>query len=115
MFTLYPLIKMSKSQTKKIVGPFSTKQADRIRAQWEEVYLKLSHFRQNHTATVDLEGCATLAQKGIDAATERYQNLTSLMLSSQTKDAANAGKIYLSRNEEITSSRFNHQKHTDNT
>lgn len=86
------LSKMSKP--KKIVGPFSTKQQERLRAQWEEVYLRLKEYRQQYTATVDVEGCGCLAQKDIDAATERYQNLVSLMLSSQTKDTANAGNLY---------------------
>jgi endonuclease III len=105
------LSKMSKP--KKIVGPFSTKQQERLRAQWEEVYLRLKEFRQEYTATVDVEGCGCLAQKGIDAATERYQNLVSLMLSSQTKDTANAGTIYHSMHEKTASPRTHYKINSD--
>ncbi|TAQ86606.1 hypothetical protein B7494_g5065 [Chlorociboria aeruginascens] len=60
---------------------------------WEEVYglmreMRLHGVAQN--AAVDTMGCERLALPTVSPKVQRYQTLTALMLSSQTKDTTNA-------------------------
>ncbi|RDL39217.1 Endonuclease III-like protein [Venustampulla echinocandica] len=60
---------------------------------WAEVYAVVKEMRLTgvaRNAAVDTMGCERLAEKGIDPKIKRYQTLTALMLSSQTKDTTNA-------------------------
>jgi endonuclease-3 len=60
---------------------------------WETVYQLINEFRKNNQAEVDTMGCATLADQGESKAVFRYHILTSLQLSSQTKDPVTAQAI----------------------
>jgi endonuclease-3 len=60
---------------------------------WEIMYEKINQFRLLNTAEVDTMGCATLADGNSDQPTFRYHILTSLQLSSQTKDPITAQAI----------------------
>ncbi|KAF4637566.1 hypothetical protein G7Y89_g516 [Cudoniella acicularis] len=60
---------------------------------WAEVYAAVKEMRTEgaaQNAAVDTMGCERLAEEGIDPKIKRYQTLTALMLSSQTKDTTNA-------------------------
>jgi endonuclease-3 len=60
---------------------------------WETVYQLIDEFRKNNQAEVDTMGCATLADHGESQPIFRYHILTSLQLSSQTKDPVTAQAI----------------------
>jgi endonuclease-3 len=60
---------------------------------WEEVYAAVKEMRLTgpaRNAAVDTMGCERLAEKDASPKVRRYQTLTALMLSSQTKDTTNA-------------------------
>jgi len=60
---------------------------------WEEMYAVVKGMRTEgpaRNAAVDTMGCERLAEKGVSPRVRRYQTLTALMLSSQTKDTTNA-------------------------
>lgn len=60
---------------------------------WAEVYALVKEMRIKgpaRNAAVDTMGCGSLAAKEASPRDKRYQTLTALMLSSQTKDTANA-------------------------
>ena len=60
---------------------------------WEEVYAAVKEMRLTgpaQNAAVDTMGCERLAEKDASPKVRRYQTLTALMLSSQTKDTTNA-------------------------
>ncbi|KAF2405126.1 hypothetical protein EJ06DRAFT_545709 [Trichodelitschia bisporula] len=60
---------------------------------WEEVYKLTQAMRATTIAPVDTMGCAVLADRAAPVEVQRYQTLTSLMLSSQTKDTVTAVAI----------------------
>lgn len=109
----YSIFNFKMSRTKKIVGPHSTKKLDRIRAQWEEVYLTLEGPAQ--IVMDDFEISDLFADKDVDEATARYQNLVSLMLSALTRYKINIGNLNLSRNAAPQETRPNHQKYSENS
>ena len=102
------------SRTKKIVGPHSTKKLDRIRAQWEEVYLTLKGPNRQQIDGFDFELSDLYADKDVDEATARYQNLISLMLSALTRVNLNLGSFYLSCNAAPQEARPNCKKYSKN-
>jgi endonuclease-3 len=60
---------------------------------WEKVYALVKEMRLAGTArnaAVDTMGCESLAEEEVDPRDKRYQTLTALMLSSQTKDTTTA-------------------------
>jgi endonuclease III len=60
---------------------------------WEEVYALVKEMRTKGAArgaAVDTMGCESLAMDSVSPRDKRYQTLTALMLSSQTKDTTNA-------------------------
>jgi endonuclease-3 len=60
---------------------------------WREVYALVKEMRITgpaRNAAVDTMGCSRLAQDTVSPRDKRYQTLTALMLSSQTKDTTNA-------------------------
>jgi len=60
---------------------------------WAEIYAIVKEMRTQgaaRNAAVDTMGCASLAEKDVSPRDKRYQTLTALMLSSQTKDTTNA-------------------------
>jgi endonuclease-3 len=60
---------------------------------WAEVYALVKEMRTKGAAcnaAVDTMGCESLAEKNVSPRDKRYQTLTALMLSSQTKDTTNA-------------------------
>jgi endonuclease-3 len=60
---------------------------------WAEVYAAVKEMRITgpaQNAAVDTMGCERLAEQGASPKVKRYQTLTALMLSSQTKDTTNA-------------------------
>jgi endonuclease-3 len=60
---------------------------------WRAVYDTVMEMRKNGTAqnaAVDTMGCDSLALEEVSPRDKRYQTLTALMLSSQTKDTTNA-------------------------
>ena len=59
---------------------------------WKSVYESISDYRSSVTAEVDTMGCERLATS-IDPVVRRFQTLTSLQLSSQTKDPVTANAI----------------------
>ncbi len=103
------------SRTKKIVGPHSTKKLDRIRAQWEEVYLTLKGPNRQQMDGFDFELSDLFADKGVDEATARYQNLISLMISALTRVNINIGSLYLRSDATSEETRPNHQEYSNNS
>lgn len=93
---------------KKIVGPLSTKNQDRVRAQWEEVYLHLNVSKQKYLDAFDIEMTSLFADKDVDESTARYQNLVSLMLSALTKVKINEGIFYISCYDKAQEARFDY-------
>lgn len=61
-------------------------------ANWEQIYQEISVFRKNNLAPVDTVGCERLATS-TEPHVYRYEILTSLQLSSQTKDQVTAQAI----------------------
>ncbi|KAH6566932.1 hypothetical protein BASA82_000737 [Batrachochytrium salamandrivorans] len=59
---------------------------------WLEIYNGIKLYRDRHSAPVDTMGCAVLGDRS-DPKIYRYQTLTALQLSSQTKDAVTAAAI----------------------
>jgi endonuclease-3 len=60
---------------------------------WDDVYATVKEMRITgpaKDAAVDTMGCERLAEKNASPKARRYQTLTALMLSSQTKDTTNA-------------------------
>ncbi|KAI6714435.1 hypothetical protein JHW43_003095 [Diplocarpon mali] len=60
---------------------------------WAEVYAIVKEMRTmgaGRNAAVDTMGCERLSQETVTPVIKRYQSLTTLMLSSQTKDTTNA-------------------------
>ncbi len=60
---------------------------------WAEVYALVKEMRTKgaaRNAAVDTMGCESLAAEEVSPRDKRYQTLTALMLSSQTKDTTNA-------------------------
>jgi len=60
---------------------------------WAEIYAIVKEMRTKgiaRNAAVDTMGCGSLAEEDISPRDKRYQTLTALMLSSQTKDTTNA-------------------------
>jgi endonuclease-3 len=60
---------------------------------WAEVYAMVKEMRTEgvaQNAAVDTMGCESLAEDNVNPRDKRYQTLTALMLSSQTKDTTNA-------------------------
>lgn len=102
------------SRTKKIVGPHSTKKLDRIRAQWEEVYLTLKGPNRQQMDGFDFELSDLFADKGVDEATARYQNLISLMISALTRVNINIGNFDSRSDAASQETRLNYQKHSKN-
>ncbi|KAI8899378.1 DNA glycosylase [Globomyces pollinis-pini] len=60
---------------------------------WLDIYSKLKEFRDLNQADVDTVGCAMLGDRSKSPAVYRYHILTSLQLSSQTKDPVTAKAI----------------------
>ena len=60
---------------------------------WKKVLNDIKKMRYKKDAPVDNYGAHILAEKNIDKKTYRYQVLTSLMLSSQTKDEITAKAV----------------------
>ncbi|KAI8575458.1 hypothetical protein K450DRAFT_180761 [Umbelopsis ramanniana AG] len=60
---------------------------------WKSVYEVIKEYRKIALAPVDTMGCERLSEETVDEKTSRYQTLTSLMLSSQTKDAITAAAM----------------------
>ncbi|XP_074093964.1 nth-like DNA glycosylase 1 [Cotesia typhae] len=56
---------------------------------WKETWDLIKEMRKGATAPVDDKGCHRCSDPKADPPTFRYQTLTSLMLSSQTKDQVN--------------------------
>ena len=74
---------------KVIKGPVGSA---KVKADWEQVYNKISIMRSQMTAPVDTEGAATLGED-TDPKVFRFQTLVGLMLSSQTRDPVTAKKM----------------------
>jgi len=66
---------------------------------WEEVYSLTQEMRKNKLAPVDTMGCENLAEDHMTPRDRRYQTLTALMLSSQTKDTTTGATIKRLQNE----------------
>ena len=60
---------------------------------WEEVYRSTQDMRRNWQAPVDTMGCESLAENKRTPRDRRFQTLTALMLSSQTKDGVTAAAM----------------------
>ncbi|KAJ3317510.1 hypothetical protein HDV06_001510 [Boothiomyces sp. JEL0866] len=60
---------------------------------WETVYNLIKNFRKENKADVDTVGCAKLYDESAEENIKRYQILTSLQLSSQTKDPVTAQAV----------------------
>jgi endonuclease-3 len=63
---------------------------------WETMYNLVKEMRLNGTASnaaVDTMGCDSLAEEQVNPRDKRYQTLTALMLSSQTKDTVTSAAI----------------------
>ncbi|KAK9885180.1 hypothetical protein WA026_010688 [Henosepilachna vigintioctopunctata] len=64
----------------------SMKSKDKSPANWEDVLNNLREMRKNFDAPVDTMGCDKCHDESANPEVRRYQQLVSLMLSSQTKD-----------------------------
>lgn len=64
----------------------ATKQAKHEPNNWREVYDNIKQMRSDKTAPVDSYGPMNCIDENADEATQRFQILVSLLLSSQTKD-----------------------------
>lgn len=62
-------------------------------ANWEIMYTLTQEMRRGVIAPVDHQGCESLADVTNSPRDQRYQTLTALMLSSQTKDPVTAAAI----------------------
>lgn len=62
-------------------------------ANWERMYSLTQEMRRGVVAPVDHQGCESLADVKDTPVNQRYQTLTALMLSSQTKDPVTAAAI----------------------
>lgn len=62
-------------------------------ANWEEMYKATQEIRARIKAPVDTMGCESLADESRSPRDQRFQTLTALMLSSQTKDTVTAVAI----------------------
>lgn len=62
-------------------------------ANWEEIYSLVQAMRATKLAPVDTMGCETLADPTVTPRDQRFQTLTALMLSSQTKDTVTSVAI----------------------
>jgi endonuclease III len=60
---------------------------------WERIYQLTQEMRKRTLAPVDLMGCEALAEPARSPRDQRYQTLTALMLSSQTKDQVTAAAM----------------------
>ena len=83
-----------KSPTKKKKSPGRSPKRVRIEpgslkppADWEKIYSLVEELRADKSAPVDTDGGEALPQRHLGAKVYRFQVLTALMLSSQTKDA----------------------------
>jgi len=84
-------------------APTATKKAKARRASsvvaveppsgWRRAWDMCVELRADRTAVVDSMGCGELTNPGDSAADRAYQTLVSLMLSSQTRDTANAATM----------------------
>lgn len=77
---------------KKIKGPDGSVHYESP-ANWEEMYSLTQEMRRGVVAPVDHQGCESLANVADSPRDQRYQTLTALMLSSQTKDPVTAAAI----------------------
>lgn len=57
---------------------------------WKDMYDAIAEMRKLYRAPVDDMGCERLAEEAAPPEVHRYQTLTALMLSSQTKDTTTA-------------------------
>jgi endonuclease-3 len=80
---------------------------------WEEVYDTILRMRKgNPTAPVDTMGCEDLYHVSSSPTDRRFQTLTALMLSSQTKDTVTASAMQRLHNELVPSTTSASSNHT---
>lgn len=78
-----------KQPIKKVVGD-SGEVTIHPPTNWQEIYTAVQEMRKKVLAPVDTMGCESLAEETRSPRDQRFQTLTALMLSSQTKDTTTA-------------------------
>lgn len=79
---------------------------------WEQIYKLVEELRADRSAPVDTEGGEALPEKHLGPVVFRFQVLTALMLSSQTKDAIVGETIRSLQKHGLTVENINNTDHT---
>lgn len=79
---------------------------------WEKIYKLVEELRSDRSAPVDTEGGEALPEKHLGPVVYRFQVLTALMLSSQTKDAVVGDTIRALQKHGLTVENINNTNHT---
>ncbi|KAL7440461.1 hypothetical protein ACHAXH_005535 [Discostella pseudostelligera] len=79
---------------------------------WEKTYKLVEELRSDRSAPVDTEGGEALPEKHLGPAVFRFQVLTALMLSSQTKDAIVGETVRALQKHGLTVENINNTDHT---
>ncbi len=79
---------------------------------WEQIYKLVEELRSDRSAPVDTEGGEALPEKHLGPAVYRFQVLTALMLSSQTKDAVVGETIRALQKHGLTVENINNTDHS---
>jgi endonuclease-3 len=79
---------------------------------WERIYKLVEELRSDRSAPVDTEGGEALPEKHLGPAVYRFQVLTALMLSSQTKDAVVGETIRALQKHGLTVENINNTDHS---
>lgn len=79
---------------------------------WDQIYKLVEELRSDRSAPVDTEGGEALPEKHLGPKVYRFQVLTALMLSSQTKDAVVGETIRALQKHGLTVENINNTDHT---
>ena len=82
--------KAKRQPAKRVVDPATGDATVEAPPNWRAQYAAVQEMRRRHLAPVDTVGCERLADDDRPPKVQRYQHLTALMLSSQTKDTTTA-------------------------
>jgi len=80
-------------------------------ANWEKIYSLVEELRADRSAPVDTDGGEALPEKHLGEVVYRFQVLTALMLSSQTKDAVVGETMRILQGHGLTVENIHHTDH----
>ncbi len=101
----------SSSRKRKRIEPGSLSPPDK---NWTSTYTLIQELRKDKTAPMDYDGGHALPQKEFGMKVYRYQVLTALMLSSQTKDAVVGDAMRTLQSYKFDNNNNNNDNHDDN-